>query len=228
MKTRAALYLTLVAVAACADAVSGADASDWTDTAGRDATGATDTGTTPDASGSTDTATGADSGGSPDSAGTPDTGGEPDAAVDADATTATDAAADSGAGAAVVVINEIAPAGDPDDWFELYNTSSVAADLSGWTFSDSPAEDPARAVFPEGTTLAPGAYLQVVVSDELVGFKLGSDEELAVFDAAGVLVDANDWDEGVAPDGTSWGRFPDGTGDFSQRSTPTPGARNEP
>ncbi len=70
-----------------------------------------------------------------------------------------------------VVINEIqyhrAPlsrAGDPitardEEWIELYNRGTDAVDLGGWQLVDAVAY-----VFPDGTTLAPGAYV-VVAND---------------------------------------------------------------
>ena len=38
-----------------------------------------------------------------------------------------------------LVINEVAAAGEPSDWFELYNSSDKVIDLSGVTYTDDPA-----------------------------------------------------------------------------------------
>jgi hypothetical protein len=49
---------------------------------------------------------------------------------------------------------------DSDDWFELYNYGSAAADLSGWTLKDYFNEY----IFPDNTIIAPGSRL-VLCSD---------------------------------------------------------------
>jgi endonuclease/exonuclease/phosphatase family metal-dependent hydrolase len=68
----------------------------------------------------------------------------------------------TGSGVAVVVINEIG-ANEPGssvtgEFVELYNVGGAAADLSGWTLSDSSS---VRHTFPAGTTLGPGSALVV-------------------------------------------------------------------
>lgn len=125
-----------------------------------------------------------------------------------------------------LVINEVVAAGSPD-WFELFNRSSAAIDLEGAHFSDDAAR-PLRATFSAGQVVPAGGYLVVEVSDDLVGFGLGKDEMLVVFDPDGGEIDRADWDEGDAPDGASWGRNPDGAGSFETMHTPTPGAANTP
>lgn len=124
-----------------------------------------------------------------------------------------------------LVINEVDPSGDPGDWFELYNGTAEAIDLTGYTFADD-ASPPGRAPFEDGLVIQPGEHLQIFVTDETVGFKLGSDEACGVFAPDGSVVDATDWDEGAAPDGGSWGRSPDGTGPFRSLSLETPAAPN--
>ena len=125
-----------------------------------------------------------------------------------------------------LVINEVAAAGEPSDWFEIYNGTAETIDLSTWRFTDSVADRPAGAPFAAGSTIAPGQYLQVTVDDDYPGFKLGGDEELAVFDAGGRVVDQVDWDEGQSPVGGSFGRIPDLRGAFKILVAPTPAAPN--
>ena len=61
-------------------------------------------------------------------------------------------------------------------------------------------------------------------NEAFVPFKLGSDDSLTLFkdDEA---IDALDWPKGAAPERSSYGRLPDGTGP-AQTLTPTPGAPN--
>lgn len=124
-----------------------------------------------------------------------------------------------------LVINEVAAAGEPSDWFELYNSSDKVIDLSGVTYTDDPAL-PVQATFAQGTTLAAGAYLQVFVDDMSAGFRLGSDEQFALYSPGGDELASVDWDEGASPASKSFGRFPNGSGDFKTLNTPTPGAAN--
>jgi hypothetical protein len=94
-----------------------------------------------------------------------------------------------------IVINEINAAnetglrdedGDEQDWIELYNGSSNAVDLAGWSLSDD-EDEPGRWVFPS-RLLAPGQYLVVFASGKdrktpvgtnlfHTSFKLSSDRE---------------------------------------------------
>ena len=127
----------------------------------------------------------------------------------------------------VLVINEIAPAGDPDDWFEVINVGDHVVTLGDYVFIDG-AGDLDAAVPLTGTTLAPGAYFMQVVSDAAVGFGLGSDEALWLYHSAtATLIDSHDWDEDAAVDGESLARIPDATGGFEQVDEPTPGDANE-
>ena len=126
-----------------------------------------------------------------------------------------------------LVINEVAAQGDPLDWFELYNIGDSVIDLAGFVVADDLEDAAKRVAFPAGTTIAPGAYMQVQVdSDNWAGFKLGGDEELGVWTSEGVLVDSVDWNEGDAGEEVSYSRLPDGTGEFHS-VVPTPGHENE-
>jgi hypothetical protein len=126
----------------------------------------------------------------------------------------------------VLVINEIAPAGDPDDWFEVVNVGDHVVTLSDYVFvdGDGAIDD---AVPLDGTALAPGAYAVQVVSDASVGFGLGSDEALSLYHSAtATLIDSHDWADGDAGDGESLARLPDATGAFATVDAPTPGRAN--
>ena len=128
-----------------------------------------------------------------------------------------------------LVINEVSAKGDPLDWFELHNVSSEPVELGGFVFADDLSDAGKRVAFGAATTIAPGEYLQIALdSDGWPGFALGSDEELGVWRADGSLVDSVDWDDGESPDGHSYARVPDATGDFRTVDNPTPGAANQP
>jgi hypothetical protein len=137
----------------------------------------------------------------------------------------------SPAGPSPVVINEILALnsrsfadarGEFDDWIELFNRSDSSIDLSGMYLSDRP-EDPRKWKFPRGTTIPPNGYL-VVWADGGEGdrgelhanFRLSGDGEqllLADTDARGNRV-LDFLDFGVQLHNISYGRVPDGSGDF--------------
>jgi hypothetical protein len=85
---------------------------------------------------------------------------------------------------------------DGSDWVELHNHGTAPLDLSGWRFNDGAIFN--NFVFPNGTTLAPSAYL-VLAEDSLLfkaeypsvtlfgelGFGFSnSGEQLSIFDAS--------------------------------------------
>jgi hypothetical protein len=124
----------------------------------------------------------------------------------------------------ILVINEIAAAGDPEDWVELYYLGEGQLDLGVFFLSDDLSE-PQKASL-QGLSIESGSFLWIEVSDATLGFKLGKDEALYLSNQAGVLVDFVDWEEFDSPAGQSYARQPDGSGDFAT-STPTPGESNQ-
>jgi hypothetical protein len=152
---------------------------------------------------------------------TPDAGGNDNARPDAGAV---DAGPSPWLG---LVINEVAPAGAPSDWFELYNPTDAALTLAGLTYTDDPAGAPGKATFPAGAAVPPRGFYVQYLTDADPGFGLGADEALGLFDPQGNLLDSVDWEAGAAPAASSYGRFPDGTGAFETLAIPTPGASNQ-
>ncbi|MFG0245199.1 MAG: CotH kinase family protein [Phycisphaerales bacterium JB052] len=132
----------------------------------------------------------------------------------------------------MIVMDE---AGDYEDYIEIYNADDEAIDLSGMHLSDSPF-DPLAWVFPEGTVLAPGAFLIVWCDDEPgegplhATFKLSAGGESAVLshraEAGSVLIDSVSF-PGLLPD-ESYGRAPDGSESFEVFCAVTPGFENDP
>jgi len=124
-----------------------------------------------------------------------------------------------------LVINEVAAAGDPDDWIELYNGGSDSIDLGGWTLTDS---DPQHThVFAGGQTIGAGGYKLLLRKEAgAFTFGIGAADSVVLYDASGLVVDRVDWAEGASPSGTSYGRVPNGSGDFQTLVGPTPAAEN--
>ncbi len=138
-----------------------------------------------------------------------------------------------------VVINEFMadndayqtdPAGEYEDWIELYNPTASAISLVGCFLSDN-ASLPTKWTFPE-VTIEAGGYL-VIWADEDDGqeglhaaFKLSkSGEAVVLSDPEQVVIDQVTF--GAQTTNVSTGRCPNGTGAFVVTNTPTIGAVND-
>ena len=136
-----------------------------------------------------------------------------------------------------VVINELMASNDAtvadefdeyDDWAELYNNSSEAVSLKGWFFSDDEAALN-KWEFPDIEIPAKG-YLTIWVDkddeqgDLHTNFKLSAaGEELFLVDPAMTIIDKVIF--GEQEKNVSYGRFPNGTGDF-ETMPPSFGTKN--
>lgn len=122
--------------------------------------------------------------------------------------------------------------GEYNDWIEIYNPLDEAVNLQGWGLSDN-ENNPFKWVFPD-VTLSPGGYLLVWASGknrDVPGQQLHTNfsissagEELLLTRPNGELVDFIP--PTPVPTDISFGRVPDGTGDWYYFSQPTPGASN--
>lgn len=131
-----------------------------------------------------------------------------------------------------LVINEIVANAidDGNDWIELY-ALDAAVDLSSYSIVDDNDEHTAQAL--PNVTLAEGEFIVIQAIDEedtpptdgyYVTFKLGSDDSVTLFNND-EQVDQLDWEDGDAPEGSSYGLFIDGSGS-AQILSPTPGEAN--
>ncbi len=134
------------------------------------------------------------------------------------------------------VRDEDDPTEEYPDWMELYNPGDTAVSLNGLFLSDNP-EDPARYAIPNGFSIPAKGYLLIYLDDDEeqtappnshihTNFNLSKDgEHLGLYGAFGTaVVDATDF--GAQIPLVSWGRYPDGTGDFQFLVCTTPGAAN--
>jgi hypothetical protein len=119
-----------------------------------------------------------------------------------------------------VRINEIeSSGGTPGDWVELYNPSATAADIGGLIFRDN--DDTHNYIIPAGTAIAPGSYY--LLEEAVFGFGLGAADAARLITATGTIIDSHTWSAHAA---TTYGRCPNGTGDFTTASTVTKGSAN--
>ena len=122
-----------------------------------------------------------------------------------------------------------------DDWFELYNPTAAAADLAGWTLTDSVAA-PTQFVVPAGYVVPAAGFLLVWADgqpgqnstnrpDLHVNFKLEKNGEvIELFAPDGTLMDFVAF--GLQSSDLSEGRYPDGAEGIRRLTWPTPGAAN--
>ena len=140
--------------------------------------------------------------------------------------------------AGAVTINEVcakntknpAPDGQFYDWAEIYNSSGASVDISGYGLSDKENE-PFRYTFPSGTVIPAKGSIVVycdsnaaLTNSTIAPFGMSaSGETLVLSDSTGAAVDTLTFDA-LATD-TSYGQYPDGSGDFYVLSC-TPGQAN--
>lgn len=153
-----------------------------------------------------------------------------DVSEPADVAVVPDSENDIGQPVAWPVINEIvcSPVSG-EDWIELFILGTGSVLLSDYTLVDA-GIDHIPAALPAITVNA-GDYVVVWAMDDApadgspyVPFKLGKDDSVTLASAE-EIIDSLSWVDGDAPAGTSYGRYPDGTGGF-QTLAPTPGLPN--
>lgn len=121
------------------------------------------------------------------------------------------------------------------DWVELWNPNAEAVDLSGWWLTDD-RDDPFNWQFPDGITIAAGAYLVIFCDQDdtegelHAGFHIDAlgGEDVAMFGPNVLdnpLVDALEDMTIQSPD-VSLARMPDGGPTWAQDDSPTPAAAN--
>ena len=137
-----------------------------------------------------------------------------------------------------IVINELLASNDVtnadqdggfDDWVEIYNKGTEAVDLEGYTITDD-ITDFTLFVFPAGTILQPNEYILVWADKEPeqegyhADLKISSSgETLYLTNAELSIIDSVSF--GTQETDISYGRYPNGTGDFTTM-TPTPALVN--
>tara|TARA_R110002124_G_scaffold287056_1_gene470092 strand:- start:424 stop:3453 length:3030 start_codon:yes stop_codon:yes gene_type:complete len=120
--------------------------------------------------------------------------------------------------AAAVRINAVESSGDTSDWIELTNISDFTVDVSGLMVKDD--DDTRTDAIANGTTIEPGAFYAFEPT-----FGLGGADSARVFDTDGAtVIDSYSWSAHAS---TSYGRCPDGIGEFATTVTTTKGASND-
>ncbi|MDI1450612.1 lamin tail domain-containing protein [Polyangium sp. 6x1] len=154
-----------------------------------------------------------------------------------------------GGGAAKVVINEIAATG-AEEWIEIVNVGDAVMDLDGYAIADQDGDAPklAEAVrFEAGTKLSPGAYLVIVAGVDApeagpqsnclseggpatcyqagFGISAKNGDKIFFLSPSDAIVEEAAYPPDAVADGETYGRVPNGIGDF-EACEPTPGEAN--
>ncbi len=124
--------------------------------------------------------------------------------------------------------------GQYSDWVELYNANDKDYDISGGGISDTLSQ-PKKYVFPEGTIIPAHGYLVVFLSGN-AGFAENGElhvpfglraygEDVVITAKNGAILDSVTYASQQTD--ASFARTPDGTGEFSINTHPTPGYAND-
>ncbi|WP_303823105.1 CotH kinase family protein [Ruminococcus flavefaciens] len=105
------------------------------------------------------------------------------------------------------------------DWVELYNNGKTDADISGWGLSDKETE-PYKYVFPDGTNIPANGRLMVFCDSDgaknnakIAPFGLSSSgETLTLTDTKGNIAQTITFE--AIPADSSYGQYPDGSGQY--------------
>ncbi len=126
--------------------------------------------------------------------------------------------------------NTADPAGEPEDWIELYNNTATDIDLTDYFLSDD-AAIAQKWLFPEGTIIAADNYLIIWCDEDddqeglHASFKLSrGGEYIGLSHSSGVVVDSIQFPEQET--NVAYARIPNGTGSFVTQE-PTIGSNNE-
>lgn len=119
-----------------------------------------------------------------------------------------------------IFLNEFMPMPSlGDDWVEIYNSSSVSADLSGWQLVDNTS---VMFTFPPGDTISGGGYRVVEVNNRLNN---GGDK-IFLYDNESNLIDSVSYNGSDVEEDVSIGRNPDGVGEWQSCATVSKGSSN--
>ncbi|NLH47105.1 MAG: hypothetical protein GX444_00730 [Myxococcales bacterium] len=167
----------------------------------------------------------ANSGDDDDDSGSDDDAADDDAADDDDNDQSDDDSGDDTAGG-TIVLNEIDCHGR--DWVELVNTSAAEIDISGWYVADDLTEDGHQYEVPAGSVVQPDEHYVIKQEEDLeegftFGLKCAEDTVYLLDSSMNVMAQET---IGEVPDGSTWGRLPDVTGDW-QETSPTQGETNQ-
>ncbi|MHC4706205.1 MAG: lamin tail domain-containing protein, partial [Planctomycetota bacterium] len=124
--------------------------------------------------------------------------------------------------------------GDYDDWIELCNAGTTTIDLTGMHLTDS-LSSPTQWEILAGITIGPGEYVLFWADGEFpaegnfhtnFGLSKGGGEDVGLFDTDGSTLISGIAGFPAQSTDESYGRYPDGTDNWTVFTSPTPGSSN--
>ncbi|MCZ4500245.1 MAG: cell wall protein [Marmoricola sp.] len=109
------------------------------------------------------------------------------------------------------------------DFVELINTGTGPVSLAGWVLKDNSENN--SYTFPAGSSIAAGAILPLSGEGVQFAFGLGGGDSVRLFNASATVIDSSTY-PAHPPAGKSYGRCPDGSGDFVITAAATKGTAN--
>ena len=128
-----------------------------------------------------------------------------------------------------VFLNEAmsSPAGDDEDFIELYNASDSEADISGFILQDDKGEEE-EFVIPDGTVIPAKGFI-AFTKDEAGSFTFGlgaGGDKVTLLDSGRNILDSVELPDFGDTEGSSYARTEDGAGEWAITENPTKGASN--
>lgn len=116
------------------------------------------------------------------------------------------------------------------DWIEIYNAGENSIELDNFYLTDDP-ENPFKWKFPDNFSMTSKGYFFIWAVGKGEGshtnFQLNKDGEfIGIFDSAGNVIDSISFSNQLT--NISFGRYPDGSGDWFYFADPTPDEENKP
>jgi hypothetical protein len=125
-----------------------------------------------------------------------------------------------------ILINELqANHASQPDFIEFYNPTGEVLDIGSMWLSDKSEQLDLYQV-PQQTTIAPGAFLLIPVSEELTGFAISSMGDQVFLTTEDLTSVVTAYAFGTQALNSSIGRFPDGGADWFRSTNPSPGISN--
>ncbi|MDB4798163.1 lamin tail domain-containing protein [Verrucomicrobia bacterium] len=125
-----------------------------------------------------------------------------------------------------ILINEVQTnhASQPD-FIEFFNPTDEVLDIGGMWLSDK-SEQLDLYQIPQQTTITPGTFLPIPVSEELTGFAVSSFGDQVFLTTEDLTSVVTAYAFGPQPPDSSIGRFPDGGSNWFRSTNPSPGISN--
>ena len=109
-------------------------------------------------------------------------------------------------------------------WVEVYNPGGEDVSLTGWFATPDGLRVPLTPI--GGDVVVPAEGFALLQSNTELAFSLTEDGSFWLMGQTGIKVDSVSWTTDLVPTDQSYGRVPDGDGEFQTLLNPSPGESN--